>query len=253
MEGVEKCLTRERRFGEITRIAEIRGQVIAAPKPRSVAGQRVGPTLDEEARIGFVAEFAAGRGADVVAHAAAERHEVAVARGGSPEAEIDVFAAVDVRRVKPAEFFPECAPQHDARAGDGNDAAVTRLEEWPTRAAWQKTDVLRFAFEVNADAGVIDEARGGVDLDVAYETRARAVSAVRGEHRLKPLGCEDQVVVEQGQKFAPREGGAGVIGGGEAGVFLVQDDADDGIGGEGGEPRAGAIGAAVVDENDLVL
>ena len=112
--------------------------------------------------------------------------------------------------------------------------------------------MLGFAFEVDADAGVIDEAGGGVELDVANETGARAVGVVSSEDGLKPVRREDQVVVEQGEKFTASEGGAGIIGGGEAGVFLVQNDADDGIGGEGGEPSAGAIGAAVVDENDLV-
>lgn len=132
MPRVEKGLSGKRGVREIARIPEIRYEIIAAPKPRGVAGEGVGPALDEESGVGFVAEFAAGRGADVMAHVAAERDEVDVAGGGGAEAEIDVFAAVDVRGVEAAQFFPERASQHDACAGDGDHAAVTRGEKRPT-------------------------------------------------------------------------------------------------------------------------
>lgn len=112
--------------------------------------------------------------------------------------------------------------------------------------------MLGFALEVDGDAGVIEGAGFGVELEVADETGAEAVSAVGGEHRLQPLGREDEIVVEQGEKLAAGERGAGVVGGGIAEIFRLQDDADGGVGGEGGEPRAGAVGAAVVDEDDLV-
>ena len=41
MQCVEKGLTSQRGVGEIARIAQIRGQVIAAPKTRGVAGERI--------------------------------------------------------------------------------------------------------------------------------------------------------------------------------------------------------------------
>ena len=60
MQRVEKGLTGEGGVGEIAWIAQIRIQVVATPKTSGVAGERVGPTLDEEAGIGFVAQFSAG-------------------------------------------------------------------------------------------------------------------------------------------------------------------------------------------------
>ena len=55
MPRVEKGLSGERGVGKIARIAEIRCEIIAAPKPRGVAGEGVGPALDEESGVGFVA------------------------------------------------------------------------------------------------------------------------------------------------------------------------------------------------------
>jgi hypothetical protein len=121
---------------------------------------------------------------------------VDVACGGGAEAKIDVFAAIDVGGVEAAQFFPECASQHDAGAGNGDYAAVAWREERPARAAWQGANVLRFTFEVDAYASVIDYVGGGVYLDVAHETGPRAVGAVSGEDGFKPSWCEDQVVVE---------------------------------------------------------
>lgn len=59
MQCVEKGLTGQRGVGKIARIAQIRGQVIAAPKTRGVVGERIGPALDKVLGVGFVAEFAA--------------------------------------------------------------------------------------------------------------------------------------------------------------------------------------------------
>ena len=98
----------------------------------------------------------------MVAHAAAERHEIDVAGGSGAEAQIDVFAAVDVRGVETAQFFPERAPEHNAGASDSDHPAVARREERPARAVRQRRNVLGFAFEVDFDAGVIDDAGGGV-------------------------------------------------------------------------------------------
>ena len=112
--------------------------------------------------------------------------------------------------------------------------------------------MLGLALEVDRDAGVIEGAGGGVELEIADEAGAVAVGAVGGEHGLKPAWSENQVVVEQGEKLTAGDGGTGVVGGGVTEVFALEDDADRGIGREGGEPRTGAVGAAVVDENDLV-
>ena len=106
--------------------------------------------------------------------------------------------------------------------------------------------------EVDRDAGVVEGAGGGVELEIADEAGAVAIGAVGGEHGLKPAWSEDEIVVEQGEKLTAGNGGTGVVGGGVAEVFALEDDTDRGIGREGGEPRTGAIGAAVVDENDLV-
>ena len=89
-------------------------------------------------------------------------------------------------------------------------------------------------------------------MEIADEAGAVAIGAVGGEHGLKPAWSEDQVVVEQGEKLTAGNGGTGVVGGGVAEVFALEDDTDRGIGREGGEPRTSVIGTAVVDENDLV-
>lgn len=204
------------------------------------------------AGIGFVAKFTAGGGADVVPHDAAEGDDVDVTGSGGAEAEVDVFAAVNECGVEAAQFLPKGTANEDARAGDRHGASVKEGERREARGERQGAEVFGFALGVDGDAGVIEGAGGGVELEVADETGAWAVGAVGGEHRLKPVGREDEIVVEQGEKLAAGERGSGVIGGGVAEIFRLQDDADGGVGGEGGEPGAGAVGAAVVDENDLV-
>lgn len=92
--------------------------------------------------------------------------------------------------------------------------------------------MLGLALEVDRDAGVVEGAGGGVELEIADEAGAVAVGAVGGEHGLKPAWSENQVVVEQGEKLTAGDGGAGVIGGGVAEIFALEDDADRGIGRE---------------------
>jgi hypothetical protein len=252
VERVEKSLTGERGVGEIAGVAKIGFEIIAAPDAGGLEGKGAVPAEDELAGVGFVAEFTTRGLADVVAHEAAESDEVDVAAVGGAEAEIDVFAAVDERGVEAAEFFPECATDDDTGAGHRWNTAVTEGKGREAMGEAEGAGVLGLAFEVDEYAGVIEGAGGGVDLEIADQSGAFAVSAVGGEHGLEPAGREDQVVVEEGEKFAAGDGGAGIVGAGVTEVALVEDDANGGIASERVEPSAGAVGATVVNEDDLV-
>ena len=100
------------------------------------------------------------------------------------------------------------------------------------------------------DAGVVDGAGGGVELDVADDPGA-GLEGEGGEQGLEPAGFEDQVVVEQGEEFALGDLGGAVVGGGVAAVAVV---AEDNVGwGEFAEEVAGFVGGTIVDEDDLVV
>lgn len=238
--------------GEVARVAQVGREMIAAPKTGGVAGEGVVPAEHKPAGVGLVAKFPPGRRTDVVPDDATEGDEIDAAGIGGAEAEIDVFAAVDVGGVEAAEFFPKIATHGDAGAGHRHDAAVREGKRRKTRGERRGAAVLGLALEVDKNAGVIEGAAGGVNLEIADKPGARAVGAVGGEERLKPAGGEDEIVVEEDEELAAGDGGAGIVGGGVAEVLLVEHDADDGIGGEGFEPGTGAVGAAVVDEDDLV-
>lgn len=107
-----------------------------------------------------------------------------------------------------------------------------------------------FALGIDDDAGVIDFAGAGVELDIADEPGTVGERTVGGEQGLEPAGKEDEVVVEEGQELTLSEGGSTIVGAGVAEIAVVEDDAE--RSGERGEPLAGAIGATIVDENNLV-
>ena len=94
-------------------------------------------------------------------------------------------------------------------------------------------------------------ARAGVDLHVADQSGAVAEATVDGEHGFQPARGEDQVVVEQGHHVLGGRGDAAVVRPGVAEIALVEQHAAPTA--ERREPVASAVGAAVVDEDDLVI
>src|SRR5688500_16972122 len=119
------------------------------------------------------------------------------------EAEIDVFAAVEVVFVKSAELLPQCAPDDHAGTGDGGYGAY-RVQ--PPHERWRnRTDMKRLAGNSDNEARVVDRAGAGIELDITDQSGAVAQRRVRGEHRLEPAGQEDQIVVEQREKLASRD------------------------------------------------
>ena len=108
----------------------------------------------------------------------------------------------------------------------------------------------RFALSIDDDAGMIDGSGAGIELDIADETGAFPQGAARPKHRLEPAGKEDQIVVEQDEIRAAGQSGRAIVGAGVAEVALVENDAK--RRGQGGKPLARAIGAAVVNEYNLM-
>ena len=73
---------------------------------------------------------------------------------------------------------------------------------------------------------------------------------MRAEHALQPARAENEVVVEQREVATVREGDSAVVGGSVAEIALVKDHAERRR--EGRKPVAGAVGAAVVNEDNFV-
>ena len=184
----------------------------------------------------------------MVADDAGERDGVGAAEGAGAEAEINVFAAVDVAFVEAAEVLPQGAFDEDAGASKGGDGADGGKETREARG--ERAVVDGFALLINDDAGVVDRARAGVDLKVADEAGAVGERAVGAEHGFEPAREEDEVVIEEGEKVAASEGEGAVVGGGVAEITVVQDDAEGW--GQRGEPSARLVGTTVIDENDFV-
>ena len=107
-----------------------------------------------------------------------------------------------------------------------------------------------FALLIDDDAGVVDDAGAGIELDVADEAGAVGEGAVGAEEGFEPVGEEDEIVVEEGEEVATGDRDGAIVGGGVTQIAVVQDDAK--RRGEGGQPGTGVVGAAVVDEDDFV-
>lgn len=75
---------------------------------------------------------------------------------------------------------------------------------------------------------------------------------MNGEHGLEPARSEDEIVVEENDEFSSGDGGSVVVGGGVAEITIMQNEADLRIGAKRFKPGAGAVTAAVVDEDDFV-
>src|SRR5947209_9494847 len=90
--------------------------VVPAPAAHGTFEQRRAPALREAERVFLVAQFSAGRGADVVPHDAAQGDRIDPARGAGAQAEVDVFAAIDVALIETAEPLPEAALDQHARS-----------------------------------------------------------------------------------------------------------------------------------------
>lgn len=213
-----------------------------------VVGEFSAPAAGEAVGIFFVVEFPANGGADVVADDAAEGDGVGAAEGAGAKTEVDVFAAVEVALVEAAELLPEGALDEDACAGEGGDGTDGGAEAGKERGQGAVMDGL--ALLVNNDAGVVDDAGASVELDVADEAGAVGQRTMGTEHGLQPMGQEDQVVIEESEKFAAGECAGAVVGTGVAEIAFIEDDTEGR--GERREPGARIVGAAVVDENDFV-
>ena len=184
----------------------------------------------------------------MVADDAGERDGVGAAEGAGAEAEINVFAAVDVAFVEAAEVLPQGAFDEDAGASKGGDGADGGKETREARG--ERAVVDGFALLINDDAGVVDRARAGVDLKVADEAGAVGERAVGAEHGFEPAREENEIVIEEGEHVAAGVGDGAVVGGGVTEIAVVEDDAERRA--EGAEPSARGVGATVVDENDFV-
>ena len=188
-----------------------------------------------------------------MAHDAAQGDGVDAALEGAAEGEVHVLAAVAVSGIETTDTREKMPVNEQAGAGDGR-GAPPRKGRGQVGSEGEDAVVLGLALEVDDDAGVVDGAGGEGALHVADHAGARAEATGEDEHRLKPAREQREVVVEEGEIFAAREGGAGVIGGSVAPIFRLEDNANlGGSGGEGGEPVASAVGATVVHEDDLVV
>src|SRR5688572_2501230 len=95
----------------------------------------------------------------------AQRDRVDATHCPRAEAEIDVFAAVDIAFIESAELLPQPALDDHARAGDGGHGAHGL--EPPHEGRWNRTDMKRLSGNSNDQARVVDGTGAGVELDIA--------------------------------------------------------------------------------------
>ena len=113
----EEAIARQRQVGVIARILLVQGQVVTTPGAGGEPGDGMSPAPHQPGGVLFVAEFAVGRGADVVPHHAVPRDVVDQPLLPGAEAEVDVLAAIDEGLVEAAELLPGLAAQGEARSG----------------------------------------------------------------------------------------------------------------------------------------
>ena len=99
------------------------------------------------------------------------------------------------------------------------------------------------------DAGVIDFAALRIELDVADHAGARMAYECR-QHGFKPAGLEDEIVVEQHQKFTLRDAGGAIVRRGVAEIANVEQH--DARRRQVAEKIARAVARAIVDQNNFM-
>ena len=205
------------------------------------------PTFKEQAGIAVVMEFAAFGGPfDVEDHAVMD-DVMAETTLGHAEAEVYVFATVDVGFVEAFELEKEIPAAGAAGGGDGAPFADLAFVGAMKEALAVVSGV---ALRGEDDAGVVEAAVADEFLRVADHADLFPAFVEDGEHGAEPVALDEDVVVEEAKVFTSGFAGGEVVVDGVAFAFVVEKGP---VGrSKGAKEGWGVVGAAIVHEDDFV-